>query len=134
MTDEGSSEDSGTLPDMVPKRHLYEEPLHVESIEALPPERVDHDALRVTFWVNVRDSAGQAGRDLAVEARIVGPERAGEGMANTDEHGQVRFRMTGPPGRYRCEILDIAAGAIDVRRDDPPNVASLETEIPPVPD
>lgn len=132
--DGSDDEGSGTLPDMVPKRHLYEEPLHVQSIEALPPERMEDGALRVTFWVNIRDSAGQAARDLAVEARIVGPERTGEGMANTDEHGQARFRMTGPPGRYRCEILDIAAGAIDVRRDDPPDVASLETEIPPVPD
>lgn len=115
---------------MVPKRHLYEEPLYVESIEALPPEPQGDGGLRVTFWVNVRDRVGQPARDIAVDGRIVGPERTGEGMANTDEHGQARFRTTGPPGRYRCEILDVAAGAIDVRRDAPPNVASLEVDVP----
>lgn len=118
-----------TLPDMVPKRQLYEEPVRVESIEALPAEPLDEGRFRVTFWVNVRDAVGDAVRELAVEARIVGPERTGRGMANTDEHGQVRFRMTGPTGHYRCEITDIGAGAIDVARTDPDTVASLDTEI-----
>ena len=118
-----------TLPDMVPKRQLYEEPVRVESIEALPTEALDEGRFRVTFWVNVRDAVGQAVRELAVEARIVGPERTGRGTANTDEHGQVRFRMTGPSGRYRCEITDIGAGAIDVVRTDADTVASLDTEI-----
>ncbi len=131
MTDQGSSDDAGILPDMVPKRHLYEEPIRVQSIEALPPEPRE-DGLRVTFWVNVRDSAGQAVKDIAVEGRIIGPERTGQGMANTDEYGQARFRMTGPPGRYRCEIVDVAAGAIDIHRSAPPLVATLETDVAPL--
>lgn len=126
---DGEPEGFETLPDMVPKRQLYEEPVRVESIEALPPEPVEEGRVRVTFWVNVRDAVGQAVRELAVEARITGPERAGSGMANTDEHGQVRFRMSGPAGRYRCEITDIGAGAIDVQRDGTDVVASLETQV-----
>ena len=118
-----------TLPDMVPKRQLYEEPVRVESIEALPPEPVDERRFRVTFWVNVRDAVGEAVRELAVEARIIGPERTGHGVANTDEHGQVRFRMTGPTGHYRCEITDIGAGAIEVARTGSAPVASLDAEI-----
>lgn len=128
---EDESDGSGILPDMVPKRHLYEEPLHVESIEALPPEPVGDGRLRVTFWINVRDADGQAVREIAVHGRIVGPERTGEGMANTDDYGQARFRTTGPPGRYRCEITDIAAGAITVHHATPPLVATLEADIRP---
>lgn len=126
-----ASDDLGTLPDMVPKAHLYEEPIGVESIEALPPEPVDGGRLRVIFWVNVRDSAGAAVRDIAVHGRIHGPERTGAGMANTDEFGQARFRTTGPPGHYRFEIEDIAAGAITVRKDASPLVATLDTDILP---
>ncbi|MGH3440598.1 MAG: hypothetical protein ACRDUY_00835, partial [Nitriliruptorales bacterium] len=87
-------------------------PLDVE-LEVLSPEEVE-DGLRVTFWVNVRDARGDRCPDLAVEARIQGPERAGEGMAWTDRCGQAQFRMTGPPGSYLCEVLDVGGHALDL--------------------
>lgn len=87
-------------------------PLDVE-LEVLPAEEVD-GRVRVTFWVNVRDARGDRCPDLAVEARIHGPERTGEGMAWTDRYGQAQFRMQGPRGRYRCEILDVGGRGIDL--------------------
>lgn len=105
----------------------FNEPLRVTSIEALPAERMDDGRVRVTFWINVRDAAGHRCPNLAVDARIVGPERAGTGMARTDQYGQVRFRMVGPPGRYRCDVLDVGAGAVEVERISATLVATLET-------
>lgn len=101
-------------------------PVSVVDLEALPAEELADGHYRITFWVNVRDAAGQAGRDLAVDARISGPERTAEGSAPADEHGQVRFRMSGPAGTYRCEVLDVGAGGVEVRRGDDGLMASTE--------
>ncbi len=112
------------------RRRWIVPPVAVVDLEALPPEEVADGSYRVTFWANVRDDAGQAGRDLVVDARIIGPERTGEGSAHADEYGQVRFRTTGPAGRYRCEILDVGAGGLDVARRDDGLLAAAETSVP----
>jgi hypothetical protein len=117
----------GPVRDDLPKRHLFTAPVAVASIEALPVEDLGDGRVRVTFWLNVRDAAGRRCPDLAVDARIAGPDRTGEGMGHTDEFGQVRFRMAGPPGRYRCEVLDVGAGALDLERRPDGHVAVLET-------
>lgn len=105
----------GTLervPDSHPRTGLFTEPVRVSDLRAREPERLDDGRWRVTFQVTVRDAEDRRCPDLAVEARIVGPERTGGGMATTDLLGSVQARMTGPAGRYRVEILDVAAGGL----------------------
>jgi hypothetical protein len=118
---------AGPTPNMV--RRPFVEPVSVVDLEPLPPEGVDDGQVRVTFWANVRDAAGGRCFDLVVDARIEGPERTGEGMAHTDEYGQVRFRMTGPPGRYRCEITGVGAGALDVAKGENGTIAVAEIDV-----
>jgi hypothetical protein len=104
----------------------FVEPISVVDVEAIAPEPVDDDRLRVTFWANVRDATGGRCPDVAVDARIEGPERTGDGMGWTDEYGQVRFRMTGPPGRYHCEITGVGAGTFEVSRRPDGTIATAE--------
>lgn len=118
----------GIVGDDVPRGWIVP-PVAVASIEALPAERSDDGQLRVTFFVNVRDAAGQRCPDLLVDAHVDGPERGGPGSAHTDEFGQVRFRMTGPPGRYACEITGIGAGGLEVARGDDGVIAAAVTEV-----
>lgn len=98
-------------------------------LEALPPERLEGGRFRVTFWANVRDAQGARCPDVAVDARIEGPERSGAGMAWTDEYGQVRIRTTGPPGTYRCVVTGAGAGAVAVRRDADGVIAARTTTV-----
>lgn len=114
--------DPGPAPDDVPRG--FAEPVSVTDLDVLPPEPVDDGRLRITFHANVRAADGARCPDVAVEARVTGPEREGDGMGWTDEFGQVRFRMTGPPGEYRCEITSVGAGAVDVTRDDDGAIAT----------
>lgn len=100
------------VPDDLPRSGLFAEPLRVERITVAEPEALDADTRRVTFTVLVRDADGKRCPDLAVEARIAGPERTADGTGNTDLMGRVRFRMSGPPGRYELTVLDVAAGAL----------------------
>lgn len=101
----------GPVPNDVPYRHVVVEPLRVSAVEVLPAEEVE-GGTRVSFRVTVTDAVGQACPDLAVEVRIAGPTRTASGEAVTDARGQARFRMTGPRGSYRCEVLDVGAGAM----------------------
>lgn len=117
-----------SLGDDVPKDHLFIQPLAVR-LRAEPPEDLDGARVRVTFAARVLDAEDNSCPDLAVDARIDGPERHGVGMAHTDPLGEVLFRMEGPPGTYRCEIIDVAAGALDVRRDDEGRIAATETVV-----
>ncbi len=117
------------VPDDLPRRQLYREPIRVAGLDALQPERLEGGRVRVTFEVTIRDDAGTRCPDLAVEARIRGPERAAAGMAHTDGFGQVWFRMEGPSGQYLCEVLDVAAGAIQLTRATPDVVAELLVEV-----
>ncbi|MBW3576401.1 MAG: hypothetical protein KY462_01420 [Actinobacteria bacterium] len=117
----------GIVPDDLPKRGLFREPIRVEDVEVLPPEQLGDGRLRVTFRIQVRDADGRPCPDLAVIARIAGPDRAGQKMGHTDLFGQVRFRMAGPEGRYRFEVLDVAAGALQLERGSELAVAAAET-------
>ena len=101
------------LPDSHPKRGLIAEPVRVARIEHADTERLEDGSLRVTFLVEVRASDEARCPAIAVEARISGPERERTVSGATDLLGRIRFRMTGPAGTYRLEVLDVAAGGLD---------------------
>jgi hypothetical protein len=96
-------------PDDLPKTGLFAEPVRVASIQVLDPEVLDDGLHRVTFLVEIRDAEDKRCSNLAVEARVSGPERARTVSGNTDLMGRLRFRTTGPAGSYRIEVLDVAA-------------------------
>jgi hypothetical protein len=95
--------------DDLPKTGLFAEPVRVESIKVLDPELLDDGQHRVTFLVEIRDAEDKRCSNLAVEARVSGPERARTVSGNTDLMGRLRFRTTGPAGTYGVEVLDVAA-------------------------
>jgi hypothetical protein len=99
-------------PDDLPKTGLFHEPVRVASIKVLDPEALDDGQHRVTFLVEVRDAEDQRCSNLAVEARVSGPERTRTVSGNTDLMGRLRFRTTGPAGRYGIEVLDVAASGL----------------------
>lgn len=84
----------------------------------LPAEHLPAGELRLTFQVTVKDATGARCPELAVEARVSGPRRSAVGTAHTDAFGQAWFRTSGEAGTYRCEVLDVAAGAIALERPD----------------
>ena len=101
------------LPDSHPKRGLIAEPVRVARIEHEDTEQLEDGTLRVTFLVEVRAADEARCPAVAVEARISGPERERTVSGATDLLGRVRFRMAGPAGSYRLEVLDVAAGGLD---------------------
>ena len=107
----------GAVPDDLPRRELFAEPIRVDRLEVLATERLDGGRVRVTFRATVKDATGKRCPDIAVEARIAGPDRSAGGLGTTDLMGQVRVRMTGPPGTYTCELRDVAAGGLELDRD-----------------
>ena len=110
-------------PDGVPKHGFFTEPVRVSALEVLDPEQTDDGGQRVTFRVEVRDAEDRRCSELAVDARISGPERSRDVQAVTDLLGRVRVRMTGPPGDYRIEITDVAARGLAWDRDAGPRTA-----------
>lgn len=117
--------DAGPVPDDVPKRGLFAEPILVTSLEAKDTEALDDEQFRVTFRAVVKDAHGRRCPDLAVDATISGPDRTASGTGTTDLMGAIRFRMTGPAGEYAIRIEDVAAGGLDWDRD----ASTLETRI-----
>jgi hypothetical protein len=105
-----------TVPDDLPRDGAFAQPLVVTTTVLGDPEEVD-GGTRVTFRALVRDADGKRCSDVHVEARVTGPERAAVGETTTDMLGAARFRMTGPPGEYRIEVLEVAALALDWDRD-----------------
>ncbi len=103
------------VPDDLPRDQLYAQPL-VSTVSVKDPEPVD-GGTRVTFRVVVRDANGRRCSDIAVEASITGPERSAKAQVTTDMLGSALFRMTGSPGTYAFELLDVAAFALDWDRD-----------------
>ncbi len=101
------------LPDSHPKRGLIAEPVRVARIEHADTEQLEDGTLRVTFLVEVRAADEARCPAVAVEARISGPERERTVSGATDLLGRIRFRMAGPAGSYRLEVLDVAAGGLD---------------------
>lgn len=109
--------DAGPVPDDVPKRGLFTEPIVVSSLETREPEPLEEGRVRVTFRAVVKDAEGRRCPDLAVDATVTGPERSAGGTGTTDLMGAIRFRMTGPPGHYAIRIDDVAAGGLDLDRE-----------------
>ncbi|MBW3662245.1 MAG: hypothetical protein KY469_04020 [Actinobacteria bacterium] len=105
------------IPDDLPRKGLFAEPLVVADLRALEPESRGEGELRVRFRLTVKDAEGRRCPDIYVQARIDGPERSGTGTANTNVMGAAEFRMTGPAGRYAIEVLDVGAGGLDWDRD-----------------
>lgn len=105
------------VPDDLPRRSLFTEPVRVAEIRVRDPEHLDDGTVRVAFVVTVKDADGRRCPDLAVEARIAGPERRATGETTTDLMGRATFRMAGPAGTYRFEVLDVAAGGLAFDRD-----------------
>lgn len=104
------------VPDDLPRDTLFAQPLAVTASVPDDPEP-QPDGQRVTFRVLVRDAEGRRCPDVHVEARVTGPERSAVGEATTDMLGRVRFRMTGPPGDYALEVVEVAGGALTWDRD-----------------
>lgn len=95
--------------DDLPKTGLFAEPVRVATLDILDPEVLDDGRHRVTFLVEVRDAEDRRCPDLAVEARVSGPERTRTVQGATDLFGRIRFRMAGPAGTYAIEVTDVAA-------------------------
>lgn len=117
----------GIVPDDLPKDGLFRAPLEVFRLTVRDPEPLEDGRVRVGFKGAVRDADGKRCPELAVEARIEGPERTGQGMAWTDLLGAFEFQMEGPRGRYRFEVLDVAAGALALDRE----ASALHAEVEP---
>lgn len=107
------------LPDSHPKRGLLAEPVRIARLEHASTEVLADDGptRRVTFLVEIRAADDARCPAIAVEAHVSGPERARTVSGATDLLGRVRFRMAGPPGTYRIEVRDVAAGGLDWDRD-----------------
>lgn len=94
--------------DDLPRDAMFAQPLTVAASVLGEPEPTD-DGSRLTFRVLVRDADGKRCSNIHVEARVTGPERTAVGETTTDMFGAARFRMTGPPGEYAIDVLEVAA-------------------------
>lgn len=125
----GVQPDAGELlpvPDDMPRDQMFSQPLVCET-SARDTEDVE-GGTRVAFRVVVRDALGRRCPDLSVTATIVGPERTGTGQVTTDMFGAAVFRMTGPAGHYGCDVVDVAAGALEWDRDGSTTTASTTAD------
>jgi hypothetical protein len=142
--------DPGTfvpLPDSHPRRGLIAEPIRISRLEHAGTEIAAGDEWlpladdtgptgrpaarhRVTFLIEVRSADGARCPNVAVEVRLSGPERERTVSGATDLLGRVRFRMAGPLGGYRCEVLDVAAGGLDWDREAGPSGLSVQSADP----
>jgi hypothetical protein len=116
------------LPDSHPKRGLIAEPVRIGDLQPTATETLEDGSRRVTFLAEVRAADDARCAAIAVEARIVGPERTRTVSGATDLLGRVRFRMTGPPGPYSIEVTDVAAGGLDWDREAGPSTAAVDAE------
>ncbi len=113
-------------PDALPKSGLFTEPLRVTALDVLDPEVLDDGRYRATFRVEVRDTEDRRCPDIAVEARLSGPERTRTVQGTTDLLGRIRFRMAGPPGAYRIELTDVGAKGLTWDPQAGPTTAEAE--------
>lgn len=116
------------LPDSHPKRGLLAEPVRVDRLEVAEVGPAENDATqrRVTFLIEVRAADDARCPAVAVEVHIDGPERARTVSGATDLLGRIRFRMAGPPGTYRIEVRDVAAGGLDWDRGAGPDRLDID--------
>lgn len=103
------------LPDGLPKRGLFTEPVRVTRLTASHEEH-GIDRVRVTFLTEVRDATDRRCSDLFVEALVRSPERERLVSGTTDLLGRIRFRIVGDPGVYSTTITN--AGANGLQWDD----------------
>ncbi|MFU8839661.1 MAG: hypothetical protein ACNA8R_02940 [Nitriliruptoraceae bacterium] len=115
-------------PDGLPKTGLFSEPIRVTLLESLEPETLDDGTRRVTFRLEVKDADGKRCSDLAVDARVDGPHRSATVQVTTDLFGRARIRMTGPPGRYELEVLEVAAKALRWAADEGPRHVAADVD------
>ena len=115
------------VPDSHPKAGLFTEPVRIDDLRVRDVEDVGGGRRRVVFQATIRDAEDRRCPDLSVEARVVGPERTGGGQSTTDLMGAVKIRMEGPPGAYRVEVVDVAAGGLAWDADAGPR--ELETTL-----
>jgi len=101
-----------TQPDGLPKRGLFAEPVRVTKLQALESDHDEHGIERATFLVEIKDAEDRRCSDVAVEARLTGPERHRTVQGTTDLMGRIRFRMASGAGSYRIELTDVAAGGL----------------------
>lgn len=113
-------------PDGIPKSGFFTEPVRVARLDVLDPEELGDGRHRITFRIEIRDAEAKRCSELAVDARVHGPERTRNVQAVTDLFGRVRIRMTGPPGTYAIEITDVAARGLGWDRDAGPLAAEIE--------
>jgi len=113
-------------PDDLPKRGLFTEPIRVTRVEALEPESQADGTTRVSFLVEVKDADDKRCSDLAVDARVSGPQRTATVQGTTDMFGRVRMRMTGPPGHYGIEVLAVAAKGLEWDAEAGPTTAAQD--------
>jgi hypothetical protein len=111
--------------DDIPKTGLFAEPVRVDDLVVLETELLHDGTHRVTFRVEVRDAEGRRCPDLAVEARVTGPERTSTVQGTTDLFGRLRFRMAGPVGTYAIEVTDVAAFGLHWDPTAGPRVTSI---------
>lgn len=116
-----------TQPDGLPKRGLFSEPVRITQLTALDPDTDADGHQRAIFLVEVKDADDRRCSDLAVEARVAGPERERVAAGTTDMMGRIRFRMAGGPGRYAITVTDVAAGGLDWDPEAGPR--GIETEV-----
>lgn len=113
-------------PDDLPKRGLFTEPIRVTRLEALEPDTQADGTTRVTFLVEVKDADDKRCSDLAVDARVAGPDRTATVQGTTDMFGRVRIRITGRPGRYGIEVLAVAAKGLEWDAEAGPTTATQD--------
>lgn len=98
--------------DSHPKSGLYTEPVRVASVHTPQAEALSDGRWRASFLLTVKDADDRRCSDIFVKVSLRGPDRASLAEGTTDLMGQIRFRMTGPPGLYAMEVLDVAAGGL----------------------
>lgn len=116
------------VPDDLPRDDLFAQPLVVTDITVREPIEHDDGSFTARFRVTVKDAEGKRCPNLAVEGTVVGPERTGSGLTQTNLMGQVLFHMHGPAGTYHLTVDDVAARALDLDRD--ASVLEASAEIP----
>lgn len=100
----------GPVPDDHPRDAFFASPLRVTELRTAVE---DHDAgTRVSFVATIKDAQGRRCPDVAVHARVRGPQREATGMGHTSMMGSVTFRMSGTAGTYTCVVEDVAGGAL----------------------
>jgi hypothetical protein len=100
-------------PDDLPKRGLFAEPVRITRLTALEPDEDEEGVARAVFLVEVKDAEDRRCSDIAVEARVTGPERSRTVQGTTDMMGRIRFRMASGPGHYQLQVTDVAARGLD---------------------